>query len=91
MRFYPHYFEPDQLYDLEKDPGEQNNLAVDPAHTETLADMRARLQKYTARSARPFDSAYDDFLTSDAYRSLQQVNIEDDRLYKSYFYVQDAY
>ena len=32
------------LYDLETDPHEVNNLASDPKHAETLADLRSRLQ-----------------------------------------------
>ena len=36
----PHYFDPDQLYDLEIDPYCRTNLAGDPAHIETLATLR---------------------------------------------------
>jgi arylsulfatase A-like enzyme len=34
---------PEALYDLEKDPHETKNLATDPAHADTLADLRKRL------------------------------------------------
>ncbi|MCF8226035.1 MAG: sulfatase-like hydrolase/transferase [Bacteroidales bacterium] len=43
---YPGYFDPDQLYDLEKDPDEQVNLAGDPEYKEVLEDMKNELQKY---------------------------------------------
>lgn len=33
----------DELYDLDSDPAELTNLAQDPAHRETLMDMRRRL------------------------------------------------
>lgn len=35
----------DELYDLQKDPHEQNNLARDPAYAPLLAEMTARLKK----------------------------------------------
>jgi len=41
------FFEPkpaEALYDVEADPYETKNLAGDPKHAETLADLRARLQ-----------------------------------------------
>jgi hypothetical protein len=42
----PGYFDPDQLYDLEADPGELNNLAGDPVYGEVLKEMRAELKGY---------------------------------------------
>ena len=43
-----------QLYDMQRDPGETTNLAGDPRHTATVADLRARLVRYRSptRSAR---------------------------------------
>jgi len=40
---YPHYFEADQLYDLENDPYERNNLADDAKFAQVLEEMRTRL------------------------------------------------
>ena len=40
------YYDPDQLYNLNVDPGESNNLAADPAYAEKLAEMKTELQKY---------------------------------------------
>ncbi|QHI69091.1 sulfatase family protein [Tichowtungia aerotolerans] len=42
---YPGYFDRDQLYDLSKDPREQNNLAGNPEYAAVLADMKAELEK----------------------------------------------
>lgn len=36
----------EELYDLRTDPFETRNLAVDPKHGKTLAEMRARLQRW---------------------------------------------
>lgn len=38
----------EELYDLANDPDEINNLALDPAHAETLAQMRNRLEGWLA-------------------------------------------
>ncbi|MFN7936638.1 MAG: sulfatase [Bryobacteraceae bacterium] len=36
----------EELYDTEQDPHEMNNLAADPRHAKTLADLRARLKAW---------------------------------------------
>jgi len=43
----------EQLYDLVFDPNEANNLAGDPAHAATLADMRARLDRWMRATGDP--------------------------------------
>lgn len=43
----PGYFDADQLYDLETDPGERHNLATDPAFAGELEEMKLELKKYT--------------------------------------------
>jgi len=40
----------DELYDLEADPYELANLATDPAHGTTLADLRTRLDAWVRRT-----------------------------------------
>ena len=45
----------DQLYDLVKDPREQNNLAQDPAHQTILKQLKKTLQKELRQfKGRPF-------------------------------------
>ncbi|MEM8875339.1 MAG: sulfatase-like hydrolase/transferase [Planctomycetota bacterium] len=51
---FPGYFDDDQLYDLHADPGEQINLANDPEHAETLAEMRKLLGGYVTGTPYPF-------------------------------------
>lgn len=46
VKGYPHFFERDQLYDLETDPGEQRNLAQDENFAPTLNEMKALLGQY---------------------------------------------
>ena len=40
----------ESLVDLEKDPGEMKNLAVDPAHADTLARYRALIKEWFRKS-----------------------------------------
>jgi len=43
---YPGYYDRDQLYNIAKDPDEQNNLANDPAYATKLYEMKSELKKY---------------------------------------------
>jgi len=68
---HPHYFEPDQLYDLAADPGERHNLAFDPAYSQIVADMRQRLARYLATFDHPFPlDRVDTFHTEPGYDRL---------------------
>lgn len=68
--YYPAYFDPDQLYDLENDPAEQNNLAAIPEYQEKLTQMRGLLSGYLQKFDHPFPVEGQDFLYSDRYREL---------------------
>ena len=41
-----------QLYDMERDPGETRNLAADPAHAATVAELKSLLQTYRRTGTR---------------------------------------
>ncbi|CAA6679080.1 MULTISPECIES: sulfatase [unclassified Lentimonas] len=43
---YPGYADPDQLYNIAKDPGELNNLANNPEFQQKAKEMELELQKY---------------------------------------------
>lgn len=45
---------PEELYDLEMDPGEIHNLAQSPEHTKTLESLRERLETWQWRSEDPW-------------------------------------
>ncbi|MCK4921755.1 MAG: sulfatase-like hydrolase/transferase [Bacteroidales bacterium] len=46
MKKYPAYFDADQLYNLEEDPNEQNNLAAIPEYLDIMNEMKEELQIY---------------------------------------------
>jgi arylsulfatase A-like enzyme len=46
-KYFPGYFDPDQLYNLANDPGEQKNLATDIQFQEKLNEMQHILKKYS--------------------------------------------
>lgn len=71
MKYQPAYFDADQLYDLEIDPYEQNNLAKNPEYRQILAEMQAALQKYTSSIGYAFDlnaTGYESTPTYQAYK-----------------------
>jgi N-sulfoglucosamine sulfohydrolase len=47
-----------ELYDLEADPHEIDNLASDAAHAETLAALQAKLKEFQARTKDPWASKW---------------------------------
>ncbi|MFC1538451.1 sulfatase [Candidatus Latescibacterota bacterium] len=53
-RDYPGYFDYDQLYDLETDPGEQKNLAGNPRYSQVLNEMKDRLRNYCEKLPHSF-------------------------------------
>ncbi len=48
-RWFPHYFEPDQLYELDNDPLEQRNVVADPKNGEVVERMKRLLQEQLCR------------------------------------------
>lgn len=70
IRFYPSYFDADQLFDLKSDPYEQENLAYDPAFADKVAELQEVLKQHLASFAHPFDLSVDPFVRSDQYWSL---------------------
>ncbi|MFW5870467.1 MAG: sulfatase, partial [Candidatus Sumerlaeota bacterium] len=92
MHKHPHYFDPDQLYDLQADPDERVNLAENSEYAEVLADMKARLQEYLDTFPEPFDLDHiDPFVKTNAYRRLVENILKDERLWNFYFYIEEAY
>jgi arylsulfatase A-like enzyme len=70
MDKYPAYFDADQLYDLEADPNEQNNLADLPEYQNVLNDLKAELQVYLNKLPGGFGE-----FKKDEFESLPQDSI----------------
>jgi len=68
----PHYFDPEQLYDLSRDPHERMNLAGDPAYAEQLAELRKLLHSVTDTLPGPYRRDNPEFMTSLQYRRLAE-------------------
>ena len=45
MKFYPNYYDEDQLYNIHKDPLERNNLYRDERSQNVVQEMRSLLRK----------------------------------------------
>jgi arylsulfatase A-like enzyme len=68
IKFYPGYFDPDQLYDLKIDPYEQHNIVNDRPQ---LAEKYQAIPKSVTDSfENRFDYSIDPFLLSQRYQNL---------------------
>jgi N-sulfoglucosamine sulfohydrolase len=48
----------EELYDLDKDPNELNNVAADPKYADVLADLRSRLREWQMKTKDPWVIKY---------------------------------
>ncbi len=74
MQFFPHYFDQDQLYDLQEDPFEQQNIYESMAGSQVVQRLKDQLANYLETMDHPYSMAPDPFLGSEAFGQLQQVN-----------------
>ena len=51
---FSHGQRPEMLFDMEVDPGETNNLAVQPDYAKTLSEHRQVLKQEVEKTADPF-------------------------------------
>ncbi|MCH2156523.1 MAG: sulfatase-like hydrolase/transferase [Opitutales bacterium] len=70
---HPHFWDPDQIYDFYTDPDEHMNLIDWPENTDVVADMKARLKRYTERFNPAYPDEADPYQNSPMYRSLTQA------------------
>ncbi|MEM6911193.1 MAG: sulfatase-like hydrolase/transferase [Verrucomicrobiota bacterium] len=70
---FPGYFDPDQLYDLEKDPYQLENRWHDPELAGVRARLRQGLREHTSSFAHAFPEEADPFLVSEDYQRLVEA------------------
>jgi arylsulfatase A-like enzyme len=89
---YPHYYEPDQLYNIKKDYEEQNNLAYKDEYAEKLEEMKAFLKEYLATFDHPFAlNDVDEFYFTDKYKELCEKAKEENALEQYHWYQNECY
>lgn len=67
---YDNYFDPDQLYDLENDPYELNNLAEVKEYEDKLHLLKKELSQILASFDHPFDLKEQPFLKSKQFEKM---------------------
>lgn len=78
MNCYPNYFDQDQLYNLEKDPYELNNLFATMIGSEELVRLKQALGDHLSGFAHPFPLDPVPFLETPAYDDLVKKNLSYD-------------
>lgn len=69
-----HYWDYDQLYDLDSDPDEEHNLAFDPAFADVLADMRSRLRRHLGTMHYDFDLEDTAFFETETFKRARDAH-----------------
>lgn len=93
MLKFSHYFDPDQLYNLNRDPGEQINLAGEEEYQEKLAEMKKKLAEITNDFDHPFDieDSVDPFFYTKKFEQMCKNARENIHCEKYYWYSQECY
>ncbi len=75
FEFYPARRCTEELYDLEKDPGEMQNLVEDPAYADELEDLRETLDRHLEETDDPFRRLRNDLTMPERdYQRLRNRN-----------------
>ncbi len=67
--YFPGYFDADQLYDLENDPYEQNNLAYDSDYADVLKKMKAALNEKVSSFNHPYPMDNTEYINLPEYKA----------------------
>ena len=76
---YP--YGPNELYDLQNDPGEENNLIDNESWKETVIEMRARLQSWFSSYVRPETDGLNEGVTGSGQMCSSGVYAEKKEVY----------
>lgn len=79
VKYFPHYFDADQLYDLQNDPYEQENVSNDPAYSEKKQQLQEVMRNHLATISHPFPLE-DKTLNSLDYKKLSTRAREQNRV-----------
>ena len=77
---FPGYFDQDQVYYLEDDPYEQENLYDSMQDSEEFKVLRKALEAHLDSFDHPFDLAQIPFMETEQYRKLTEKNLDFDLL-----------
>lgn len=75
-QYYPHYFDQDQLYDLQSDPYERHNLAHEPRYAAVLKRLKAVLAQHLRTFRHPYDLTLIPFMETKRYQELAHHTID---------------
>ena len=75
MNFFPAYFDQDQLYDLDTDPFEQDNIYEAMTKTDELQHLKDVLRKHLATFDHPFTLDQIPFMQTEEYQKLREKNL----------------
>jgi arylsulfatase A-like enzyme len=75
MNCYPHYFDQDQLYDLQSDPYELENIYPSMEGSEVVEALKAALGSHLKSFGHPFSLDPVPFMQSDGYVELTRRNL----------------
>jgi arylsulfatase A-like enzyme len=76
LSFYKMFYDPDQLFDLENDPWEENNLAGNSAYEETLQEMKNRMHPILEKQPHPYSLDIPGYMQTSGYRDLVQKRVD---------------
>lgn len=76
MQSFPNYFHQNQLYDLDTDPYEQNNIVAD--HPELVDKLQDALEDHLGTFTHPFPMDENTYLSSGEFVQHYKVNLEYD-------------
>lgn len=70
IEHFLHYFDPNQLYDLRKDPYEQINVINQPEYSDIQSKLLQKLEEYLSEFEHPYDLSDTTFMLSEEYKAL---------------------